>query len=791
MNAKKKSEVSIFDEPFSAPSKSPYNSLYNKYKYSGGFISSTTEKATTQKARGVFFLQNRSINVKEAFSWRVPKHLLFKAGEAFLDSSFNYPVFARPCPTVPRHGFVDSVQCDTGAELNEVSRKAFEAEPEAELLITKPIPASYNAILADGVITFGLGNDGATAGKNVKYFYVGDDPIAKCIPLEASILQQNEVPFYELVIHKSDNSVHLVQVRSAPGVPRCKDYIPAQVEVKNIVKAEGDLLEWEAKLKTLDPKTTIIDHTEGSLASHYAIHAIVNNIPIFTTYLPNIGDVVEATIEGTADITSEQREKFLSAFRVGFSVSEITATGKDNDILEYMRKIMHLSLAALHNFSAVAMNKDYEVLGLVLGLFLRCTFAVSAGESRYAVSKVGQAPPDIKSFLNKLPNARYPAYAFINKLNSEQCIKFIPVIYSIFNDMPWDGGYGGKKWANCTRSSIHLYNACVAGDIKRTVELFNKVITEEHNGGKYLNKVVNICEFDYAAQDPSKFAMRNLGDIIQTLYTAWVNSKNIQPAELDAKIYKPIEVKDLQVGMQSYGQFGITEVSIELKDPKKIKSIIIKAKSLGEAPVTFKNVNIALDQKPYCTQPDCSTCFVYQTDSPHQLYSIPFYWTTENGLKVVSKAKVNILIKEYLDKINKEKTESIISNTLSTKSQDVILTTQSGIYKPNILVDYNFSTAEKLSMASNDKIIEYFQKMNDKSKLDVSMFNDIIKADLPVDNQLLPKDSIGIFLDKSNKYSSAISTYTTLEKDKKSEQNKVVFDYHEDDLYDEEDFYSE
>src|SRR5690606_26625878 len=214
----------------------------------------------------------------------------------------------------------DSAVCKNAEEINALSKKTFDEDPNAEFLVTKPIDASYGAILTDGTLTFAVGNDGATSGNNVKYFYISEDPIAPAISLDPTVLLEGEVPFYELVLDKQGNT-NLVQVRSAPGVPKCKDFVPNPVTVKKIVKAEGDLLAWEKLMHEVDPATTIVDHTNGSLASHYAIHAIINKVPIFTSYVPAMGEEIPATVFDT-EINDVDREKFYKAFCYGFSAGE-------------------------------------------------------------------------------------------------------------------------------------------------------------------------------------------------------------------------------------------------------------------------------------------------------------------------------------------------------------------------------------------------------------------------------------------------------------------------------------
>jgi hypothetical protein len=499
-------------------------------------IYSAIQSAKTQKASGIFYLMHKEDAVKSNFGWSVPKHIKFEAGTEFFEDSFNYPVFARPCPTIPRHGFVDSIICNNAVELNAVSNQTFDVESEAEILITKPVNASYNAILTDGVLTFAPGNDGATSGKGVKYFYILNDVIADTINLDKSLLLEGELPFYEFVFDKEENTTHLVQVRSAPGVPKSKNYIPTSMEVKEIIKAGGDLLEWESRLKKIDPSTTIIDHTDGSLASHYAIHAIVNKIPIFTTDLPSIGDYIEPTV-ATSEISSEQKNAFYKAFCAGFDSSS-SVNFSNTNVFRYAEETISIALSCLHNYGASAMAGDYEVLGMCLGLFVRTTFAVSAGEARYAASRSLKNINDVQAlatskFVKKIPNSREAAYKYIYSMSTKDLLDIAPYIYYAFDKYAWGGGFGGSAWKSCTKSAMNLFNSCIDQKIESVVELFNNVIHEEHNNGRYLNKVITIGEFDSAAEDPSRFAMRNLHKIVTNMGNAWGKyNKNIMPVNL-------------------------------------------------------------------------------------------------------------------------------------------------------------------------------------------------------------------------------------------------------------------
>lgn len=613
---------------------------YNKGLLNGDYFGFGLPVATTQKARGIFYLQEVGIKIASNYEdWKVPRHLLFTAGTQFDQSSFNYPVFARPCPTVPRHGFVDSIICQDSESLNALSRTTFEVESDAELLITKPIDCHYNVIINGGVITFAAGNDGATGGKGCQYFHIAEDPIAKLIDLSShSIIAEGEVPFYELVLGKDgcESRTCLVQVRSAPHTPKVKDFVPAPVQVKLIIKAEGDLLAWEKLLKEVDPATTIVDHVGGSLSSHYAIHAIINKVAIFTSYVPDLESFIEPTVEDT-EINEQDKEKFYQAFSRGFSsvgdiVSSLKYASDHYDMSAPMRDILILSLATLHNFSSIAMSKDYDIMGMVLGLFCRVAFAVSAGETRYAY-KISGALNKFDSYFKTLPHSagRTPCYQHMMVRDAVDCANDAAIMYQIFNSLGWGSNFGGKKWARCTKSAIDLYNACVNKEITEVVELFNKVINEEHNGGKYLNKVINVNLFDKVAKDPSKFTLVNLRTIVDLLHTSWRVSK----PSADLKI---IELKEVAKAIS--GKVSILDSvhkSVFLKPTISGLYTSIALKQEG----TMKNISLPKTVYDSSGECHCESCV---GDSFMNLHSKPFWWVTKDGTKIISKSALNKLI---------------------------------------------------------------------------------------------------------------------------------------------------
>jgi hypothetical protein len=629
--------------------------VYEKPAYDPFMVASPA----TQKAKGIMFLQenHHAVNGAPNVNMTINKHLLFPSGTQFTDASFNYPVFARPCPTVPRHGFVDSVVCKDANELNAVSLETHKVESDAEVLVTKPIKSAYNCIITGGVITFAEGNDGATSGKNVKYFYINDDPIGDAINLDKSVLLEGELPFYEIVMsdHNSGDFSHqpyLVQVRSAPGMPASKNFIPQEIKVENIIKAGGDLLEWESKVKAIDPTNTIIDHEGGSLASHFSIHAVVNNVAIFTEDVPKIGDIVAPNAE-SSEITDEHRQKFKNAFFHAFSYAPTLVTKNNTNynktsIGVVMGNIVKIGLATIHNYAALNKHKDYELLGHVMGLFVKTIFSVSMGEARYAHGKIGSIPSIYKDITSH-GKGRDFCYRSMVSSDVTKAIYDIHRAFFVFDAFKWGGSFGGKKWASCTRSAIELYNSCIEGDIVSIVEKFNKVIHESHNGGPYLNKIINPSEFDKAADNPANYAVKNLNNIVDIL-----NSVNNAKSKIK---YNEDDFSMINLKLKPFHLIGKESKSVHkpYNSSDIIKLTVIKSTEF--APNSY-NLTFRLDfSDGYAVKlikGDVKTDQSVSIFDGQNLDKIP-HWFAINDCKIISKKAINQLLRSMNPLVQKSK----------------------------------------------------------------------------------------------------------------------------------------
>jgi hypothetical protein len=74
--------------------------------------------------------------------------------------------WARPCPTRPRHGFLESRKVDTVDQVKELWEKTKALEDDAELMLQPMVNATMSGIITPNKLVWGPGNDGATSGRD-------------------------------------------------------------------------------------------------------------------------------------------------------------------------------------------------------------------------------------------------------------------------------------------------------------------------------------------------------------------------------------------------------------------------------------------------------------------------------------------------------------------------------------------------------------------------------------------------------------------------------------------------
>ena len=435
-------------------------------------------------------------------------------------------VFIRPCPTRPRHGFVDSRCVSIPTKPTEETAKklldgitaiydeAISADPEAEILFMPFIPADFNLVATPSQITIGPGNDGATSGNDTISL-----PLVEIeIPNSANLMQSAGIesyPYFELVGYRMAKSISsqqwpytifLAQLRDGPKTsgPLKTDYVPETTIVKQVIVARGSLLEWEKTIEKLGKKKkdgVVIWHPRGSLVSHYAVHCRAHKIPIVTSAdEPAIGTVLECTETKTHRAKKADRESIIRGIREGLSI-------KGKEILP--SEAVVLMLYALHNSSAMDLSDAFQarILGYSLGIAVQLSAVACIGELRHGDG------PDCDHIYGHIHGGTGKNREVIYQAN---LAKDWPTTfgdfasrYIMFGYDGWNGSVGGVRWYECAESALELWNsvcAYVNGEktpIAPMLADLNRVVNVCHNVAKMLTKfVTNVSAFDVASRSP-------------------------------------------------------------------------------------------------------------------------------------------------------------------------------------------------------------------------------------------------------------------------------------------------
>lgn len=509
----------------------------------------------TQKARGVQALVLRRAEV--------PVASIFEADKITEeDKSLLIGKFIRPCPERPRHGFVDSRPINNHADLDKLLAETLAADPKAEIIAMPFIKANYSGVWTDGSLTIGPGNDGATAGRNSKTLPVQGVPhVSKSKSQDWSSLLVDagitESPYMEILwsdqrgimcglVNSLQWKVSYVQLRNGPKLPQTVDYIPGKMEIKNVVLAEGDLLDWETRA-TRFPEGTVVYHPGGSLASHYAVHAFLNKIPVLVSREPKVGEVLEVnTVTPTPDIN-----KLRAGFVYGCTAKVSYATAGQ------------IMLAGCHS-TAKWLGVYDELLGYAMGCAFRLLITASLGEARHNPRLYDRIGDILYTKVGKRQKpARSAVYSNVwdKILHKTTRTRYLRAVKVFGNKDIWSAraSLGGEKWKILAEWAGKIYNALVDGDIKLSLSNLNGGVNAVHNGGWAFNKFLNLSVMDLAARNPVTAAIECAPELYQGLsidinLATWFRSrKHMELEESDHEGANSEEAAEVKIGTESCG----------------------------------------------------------------------------------------------------------------------------------------------------------------------------------------------------------------------------------------------
>ena len=423
--------------------------------------------------------------------------------------------FGRPCPTIPRHGFVDSRPIMTGNDVLMIWNETRKADPDGELLITPTINAECNAVVTPFMISLGSGHDGATNGNNALMLPTQGKLLSDSQRAESAI---KESEYVEVVYANKDYYYvpTITQFRDGPEMPRSRDYIPCDVDVKRVIKVNGeDLLEWERIINELDDKVnSVVWHNGGALGSHYAVHCRLSEVAYITTFEPIVGQQVRRISEDVKiNYPLVQRGLIYALSR---EMDKVWDREKEDLESKFGKQAMISVLYSLHHFNLLGSGESF-LLGYSIGQVIRLCTAASLGELRHFSGIVANSEDGYKQDRSQV----YQKY--LSDITAG--IEKLKLAEEIFNQCDyWSGSFGGRNWANCTRATIDLINAALQFERKQSKQWFNNLIAKfnivinvAHNGGKFLNKFIENQGFDLAAENQAIFCAKYGNYLYKTL----------------------------------------------------------------------------------------------------------------------------------------------------------------------------------------------------------------------------------------------------------------------------------
>ena len=405
-------------------------------------------------------------------------------------SRLSNSIFVRPCPVVPRHGFVDSRVVKCWQDMVKIAQETLDADPDGELLLTTFIPAVSSAVLTPNTFSYGKGHEGATSGKSVTIY--GPSPAKEFVTNinQMASIAEGDVPYVELLLSNEVMAGNLVQVRGGPPQGGSVDFVPRETVVNKVITAteELDLLKWEKVIAEAKPGNAV--HAPGmSLASHFCVHAVIHDVPVLTSKVPLVGETL-AKIDAPVWKAKDYKRLGTAVRKADLYLNSFHATDE----------VSRCAIAALHCSGAPSELTDSQARFLALGAVAAAKYIAAAviGEARHSKStsreldgRRGRSTRAVKavserlskgaerdSFYSRSFNASIPALA--------HCLfALIPV----FRDRHWDNSYGGPKWAAINAGARRLLNALTTFETSpnksnwiSVIEAWNLAITREHNG---------------------------------------------------------------------------------------------------------------------------------------------------------------------------------------------------------------------------------------------------------------------------------------------------------------------
>ena len=453
----------------------------------------------TQKAKGVESLLNQIGHIPAVIA-------LIQEDKDCSISSSHFPLFARPCPSEPKHGYIDSRVVKTIKEVKDLWEQVKADDPLGEILLMKLITATYNLVLTPELLVIGTGHDGATGGKDTLSVPIvrQKNSVQKSATKAAGVDISVNDPYVEIVVAELSNkniTSWFTQLRAGPKVETGRgNYIPSKMIIAEVLRADPAEFkdrEWEKKIEEIkDLPGLVVWHPGGALTDHFSIHARSYKIPVvYDSEAPSVGEMlVPCVVERLPD-----PQAVLRGIAIGgnLPLNQCTEGNSYSGPGGNVPSAIAALLTSLHH--SLSMTGDAgEYIGVGIGLLMRLGSIALLGESRHLT---GPGP--------KPKGARHQVYAKTYPRSLHRHRAMLPWLINVFRygDFGGGGGVGGPKWAACGKSLIPLFEGTrqlalnpTDENVQALIRAMNVAVNQAHNGGWWLNKFAPHELFDQVQQ---------------------------------------------------------------------------------------------------------------------------------------------------------------------------------------------------------------------------------------------------------------------------------------------------
>ncbi len=501
----------------------------------------------TQKAKGVLLLQRKGLN-RGRWAAELPRGVVVvpcsdpillpdggcdgdgeDSEDAYSWTRVKFPCFARPCPITPKHGFVESRTVHGVVDVLNLLAETLAADPEGELILMPECTGAYSAVATNAGIAWGLGRDGVTSGSASN----GEAP--RFIPsLTATGVWNNacrssfsappdkECVYVELV--EDQGRTRLVQLRNGPEQAAVAglDYIPRRLEVTARIypgDVDFDLMRWDKLVRNASPGTVAVLPPGTTRFSHYAVHCLINKMPILFGHTPVIGAILEPTGAKALPTLKQEHLDYLSQVIMNrlLSRSDPGPSVKDGRTHDETRDRIITAVGTCH--AMMGWGVEEHLLRLrgegAADCFLYSA-AACLGELRHFYSSSGPGyssngglihETDVAAFLPKAELAHFlgvgggchvsraVVYSSMNRLSIAQQVELVKHTSVDLGQTGWSSAFGGKSWAEAASQTAWLGRALISfcqtptpDRWKRLVCRYNATLHACHNNGKVLTK---------------------------------------------------------------------------------------------------------------------------------------------------------------------------------------------------------------------------------------------------------------------------------------------------------------